>query len=237
MHFYRSINCIKAITFDLDDTLYDNSTIVDKAEEEVIKNLQQYEPLQYLTLDLYYQEKKLVLAVNPEIYHDVIDWRVETIKSLLNKTNIPLNEYSKIIDEAIDCFNFWRHKMVVPKSTHILLTKLANKYPLGVITNGNVDINRISLGDYFKFSLRGGPDGRSKPFPEIFALAAQKLAIPNNYILHVGDNLETDVNGAINNGFLACWINIFGKDIYHLSDARCLPHIEITQLPELDNLL
>ena len=97
MHFYRSINCIKAITFDLDDTLYDNSMIVDKAEEEVIKNLQQYEPLHYLTLDLYYQEKKLVLTINPQIYHDVIDWRVETIKSLLNKTNISLSDRKSVV--------------------------------------------------------------------------------------------------------------------------------------------
>ncbi|MCX8660778.1 HAD-IA family hydrolase [Gilliamella sp. B2772] len=105
------------------------------------------------------------------------------------------------------------------------------------MTNGNVDVNKIGLGDYFQFSLRGGPDGRSKPFPEIFDLAAKKLSIPNKYILHVGDNLETDVNGAINNDYLSCWINIFEQDIYHLTDARCLPHIEISRLIELDNLL
>lgn len=237
MHFYRSIDCIKAITFDLDDTLYDNSMIVDKAEEEMIKNLQKYEQFQNLTLDLYFQEKSLVLSINPEVYHDVIVWRIDTIKSLLSRTNIPVSQHSQIIDDAVDCFNVWRHKMVVPQSTHTLLTKLAKKYPLAVITNGNVDVNKIGLGDYFQFSLRGGPDGRSKPFPEIFDLAAKKLSIPNKYILHVGDNLETDVNGAINNGYLSCWINIFEQDIYHLTDARCLPNIEISRLIELDNLL
>ena len=35
MHIYRSMNTIKAITFDLDDTLYDNSDIVEKSEEEI----------------------------------------------------------------------------------------------------------------------------------------------------------------------------------------------------------
>ena len=121
--------------------------------------------------------------------------------------------------------------------SHALLTKLATKVPLAVITNGNVDVNKIGLSDYFQFSLRGGADGRSKPFPEIFNLAINKLAVPAGNILHVGDNLLTDVNGAINNGLLACWINIFNQDIFHLSDARCLPHIEISQLSELENLL
>jgi FMN hydrolase / 5-amino-6-(5-phospho-D-ribitylamino)uracil phosphatase len=237
MHFYRSINCIKAITFDLDDTLYDNSMIVDKAEEEMMKSLQQYEPLQDLTLALFYQEKQAKLAINPEIYHDVVVWRIATIKSLLSKTNIPVSQHTKIIDNAVNCFDTWRHKIDVPQSTHILLAKLAKKYSLGVITNGNVDINRIGLGSYFQFSLRGGPDGRSKPFPEIFDLAGRKLAIPHKNILHVGDNLETDVNGAVNSGYLACWINTFAQDIYHLTDAKRLPHVEITRLPELENLL
>ena len=58
---------------------------------------------------------------------------------------------------------------------------------MGVITHGNVEIAKIGLGDYFQFSLRGGPDGRSKPFPEIFELASQKLNVPAHHILHVGD--------------------------------------------------
>lgn len=237
MHIYRSMNTIKAITFDLDDTLYDNSDIVEKSEEEIVKYLQRYEGLQHLTVSALHLEKKAVLAANPEIYHDVVVWRIETIKSLLNKAKIPSEKWSNIIDETMDTFNFWRHKMHVPPSTHALLTKLASKVPLAVITNGNVEVDKIGLSDYFQFSLRGGADGRSKPFPEIFNLAISKLGVPAGNILHVGDNLLTDVNGAINNGLLACWINIFNQDILHLADARCLPHIEISQLPELDNLL
>lgn len=237
MHFYRSINPIKAITFDLDDTLYDNSLIVEKAEDELIKALQHYDPLRNITKADYFTAKNTVFESNPDIYHDVIVWRIETIKSILTNAKLPTSKITDIIDETLAIFNFWRHKMQIPPATHNLLTKLAAKYPLAVITNGNVEVAKIGLDDYFQFSLRGGANGRSKPFPEIFELAAQKLAIPTYQILHVGDNLYTDVNGAINSSLLACWINIWGQDIYHLSDARILPHIEITQLSELDNLL
>lgn len=237
MHIYRSINKIKAITFDLDDTLYDNSDIVEKSEEEIVKYLQRYEGLHHLTVSELHLEKKTVQAAQREIYHDVVAWRMETIKSLLNKAKISPENMVNIINETMDMFNFWRHKMHVSPSTHTLLTKLATIVPLAVITNGNVDIDKIGLRDYFQFSLRGGADGRSKPFPEIFELAVNKLAVPAGNILHVGDNLITDVNGAINNGLLACWINIMNQDIFHLADARCLPHIEISQLLELENLL
>ncbi|OCG67185.1 hypothetical protein A9G41_10995 [Gilliamella sp. Nev5-1] len=237
MHFYRSITTIKALTFDLDDTLYDNSMIVEKAEDEMINTLKCYEQLHTLTLSEYFTEKYAVLADNPEIYHDVNVWRAQTIKSLLSKTNIPKSKFTDVIDQSVACFNFWRHKMKVPESTHLLLTQLAANYPLAVITNGNVDINQIDLGDYFQFSLRGGECTRSKPFPEIFNLAAHKLAIPSHHILHVGDNLLTDVAGAIDSGFLACFINIYNRDILQLEEARCLPHMEITQLSELENLL
>ncbi|OCL21500.1 5-amino-6-(5-phospho-D-ribitylamino)uracil phosphatase YigB [Gilliamella sp. wkB171] len=237
MHFYRSINSIKAITFDLDDTLYDNSTIVEKSEQEMIKTLHICPQLQDVTLADFHFEKNAVLLANPKIYHDVIIWRIETIKSLCIKAKIATDKIAQIVDDAMTTFNFWRHTMHVPQSTHTLLALLATKFPLAVITNGNVDINKIGLGNYFQFSLRGGANGRSKPFPEIFNLAADKLALPVGNILHVGDNLMTDVNGAINNGFLGCWLNIFDQDILQLPDARCLPHIEITQLPELENLI
>ncbi|MCX8649166.1 hypothetical protein J3U21_02305 [Gilliamella sp. B2776] len=58
MHIYRSINKIKAITFDLDDTLYDNSDIVEKSEEEIVKYLQRYEGLHHLTVSELHLEKK-----------------------------------------------------------------------------------------------------------------------------------------------------------------------------------
>lgn len=237
MHFYRSMSAIKAITFDLDDTLYDNATIVENAESKLIDALNQLGKLGNLTLTEYYAVKSVVLNHHPEIYHDVIAWRSETIKYILQKAPRSKHQIQQIIDESMSLFTDWRHAMTVPQSSYDLLIYLANKYPLAVITNGNVDINRIGLKDYFQFSLRGGADGRSKPFPEVFQLAVQKLSVDANHILHIGDSLSADVNGAIKSGLQSCWINIDNQDIKHLSDAKCLPHFEISQLPELYNLL
>lgn len=43
------------------------------------------------------------------------------------------------------------------------------------ITNGNAQPELFGLSDYFRFVLRAGPDGRSKPFADMYHLAAERL--------------------------------------------------------------
>ncbi|WP_348251011.1 HAD-IA family hydrolase, partial [Salmonella enterica] len=73
-------------------------------------------------------------------------------------------------------------------------------WPLVAMTNGNAQPQRFGLGDYFKFVLRAGRDGRPKPFSDMYFLAAEKLHVPFGEILHVGDDLPTDGAGAIRCG-------------------------------------
>lgn len=238
MHFYRSLSPIKALTFDLDDTLYDNGPFLTKAVEQMMAVITQIDGLQNVELKEYNQVKQDVLIAQPQIYHDVLVWRMEAIRALLRLKGIKDKAIiEKIIEDAMNSFIFWRNKVVVPQASLDTLAILAKKYPLAVITNGNADINKIGLSDYFQFYLRGGEDGLSKPFTDMFITAAKQLNLPAEQILHVGDNLTADVQGAINSGMQACWINIPQINIYQQSDARVLPHVEINQLSELKNLL
>ncbi len=134
-------------------------------------------------------------------------------------------------------FAEWRSRIDVPQTTHDALVKLAEKWPLVAITNGNAQPELFGLGDYFKFVLRAGPDGRSKPFSDMYHLAAEKLNLPLGEILHVGDDLTTDVAGAIRSGMQACWIKPEGADLMTTRDSRLLPHIEISQLASLTSLI
>jgi len=238
MHFYRSFNPIKALTFDLDDTLYDNTPFMAKAEAALMDVLQQYEPLQHIQLSDFNRVKQHVLIDEPDIYHDVLIWRAAAIRRFLMLNGITDNhKLEQITDLAMDEFVVWRNKITVPSESLNTLNALAQKFPLAVITNGNADIAKIGLEQYFQFSLRGGADGLSKPYHDMFTLASDRLNIPLNHILHVGDNLYADVQGAINSGMQACWINEFDIDLYQQRLARVVPHIEITQLSELNNLL
>lgn len=238
MHFYRALNSIQALTFDLDDTLYDNSPFMIKAVDEMMITITQVDGLQDLQLNEFNKIKHDVLIEQPDIYHDVIAWRIATIQTLLRLKGIKdQSQLNQITDDSMNSFIFWRNKVVVPQDSYDILAALAEKYPLAVITNGNADIDKIGLQDYFQFSLRGGADGLSKPFADMFTLAAKQLNLAAKNILHVGDNLITDVQGAINSGMQACWINIADIDIYQQAEASVLPHVEIKQLSELKNLL
>lgn len=44
MYFYRPLGRIEAITFDLDDTLYDNYEVIRRTEQESLRFLQNYHP-------------------------------------------------------------------------------------------------------------------------------------------------------------------------------------------------
>lgn len=238
MYFYRSLNPIKALTFDLDDTLYDNSPFMAKAETVLMDVLKQHESLQNIQLVDFNRVKRNVLIDEPDIYHDVLIWRVAAIRRFLMLNGITDNgTLEQITDQAMDEFVIWRNKITVPIETLNTLNTLAQKFPLAVITNGNADIAKIGLEQYFQFSLRGGADGLSKPYHDMFTLASHRLNMPLNHILHIGDNLYADVQGAINSGMQACWINESGTDLYQQRLARVVPHIEITQLSELNNLL
>ena len=134
-------------------------------------------------------------------------------------------------------FAKWRSRIDVPQQTHDTLKQLAKKWPLVAITNGNAQPELFGLGDYFEFVLRAGPHGRSKPFSDMYFLAAEKLNVPIGEILHVGDDLTTDVGGAIRSGMQACWIRPENGDLMQTWDSRLLPHLEISRLASLTSLI
>lgn len=74
-------------------------------------------------------------------------------------------------------FSYWRSQIVVPDVTHQILSTLAEKFPLAVITNGNADPYACGLGDYFQFVLKAGPDGRAKPFSDMYYLVPRRNLI------------------------------------------------------------
>lgn len=71
----------------------------------------------------------------------------------------------------------------------------------------------------------------------MYFLAAEKLNVPIGEILHVGDDLTTDVGGAIRSGMLACWIRPENGDLMQTWDSRLLPHLEISRLASLTSLI
>jgi putative hydrolase of the HAD superfamily len=235
MKFYKSLRPFKAISFDLDDTLYDNHPIIKKAENDFLLYLTtSYPELEALTAHKWKRYKNLLLIANPELINDVTLWRKEIIKRVMVVYGIAEVNAIKYAEVALQHFLVLRSNFTVPAESIKLLEDLASHYPVVAITNGNVDIDQIGLADKFQFVLKAGNGFNSKPDVALFEQAAKQLNIQVKDLLHVGDHLMTDVYGAQNNNAQAVWFNPYNA---RLDGAKLLPTIEITDLKHLLKLI
>ncbi len=235
MKFYRLLKPFKAISFDLDDTLYDNHPIIKKAEDDFLVYLNQsYPELSELDARQWGLYKNHLVREFPELVEDVSLWRLEILKRIMTIYGIP--EYKAIEQAQVAFAEFLRLRSYfsVPVESSTLLENLAKHYPVIAITNGNVDEKQIGLHDKFEFILKAGGPFRAKPKADLFIEAADRLKIRVGDILHIGDHLISDIFGAQNCGAQAVWLN---ENNQSLNDARLLPSVEITQLDQLYSLI
>lgn len=238
MHFYRPLGPLRALTFDLDDTLYDNRPVIQRTEQQATAFLQAYHPaLASIQRQDLQQWRQRLRQREPEIYHDVTQWRWRSIEMAMLHAGLDAGAARRGADAAMADFAHWRSAIDVPRDTHLTLGALGQRWPLVAITNGNADPHACGLGDYFTLILRAGPDGRAKPYHDMFARAAEQLGLAPQQILHVGDDLTADVTGALRYGMQACWINDRGSNFRQAAGARLLPHLEISRLASLTALL
>ncbi|WP_434997305.1 5-amino-6-(5-phospho-D-ribitylamino)uracil phosphatase YigB [Vibrio scophthalmi] len=234
MIFYRSLKPIKAMSFDLDDTLYDNRPVIAKMNQQVNQWFHLHHPISATRSESWWLELKLALAQQDDwLYSDLTQWRHRTAVQGLVMLGYSIVQAEQAADELLDITLAHRSDFSVPQATHQVMAQLAEKRPLVAITNGNVDLDRIGLSDYFSLVLKGGRDGYAKPHADMFVKAQQYLAIEARRILHVGDHLNTDVAGAKRNGFQACWYNDQGVSLTQARHASLLPDIEIHRLDAL----
>ena len=238
MLVYRNLLPIKAMTFDLDDTLYDNRPVIRHLDEKITLWLRENHPVtsQY-DAKQWYQLKMALLEQNDDLRHDVSLWRFTQIKQGLIDLGYSVCAAESAANDAMVEVNYLRNLVDVPQETHRVLSLLSKKIPLIAITNGNVNAEKIGLKPYFEQVFCAGPDGRSKPDADLFNKAALYFDLPPCSILHVGDHPITDVFGAINNGFQACWFNDRGITAMQSKRLHTLPHVEIHHLGQLINLL
>ena len=143
---------------------------------------------------------------------------------------------SALEQAAQDCFNCFYHARSdfrLDDKIHEVMSALAKKVPLIAITNGNVDTQKTGLTEYFEAVLHASVVRPSKPAPDMFHEAADMLSLPPKAILHVGDNLEKDVMGAIKAGMQSAWIAANREMNLSREAVTLLPHVELSALDDL----
>lgn len=234
MQFYRPLNAIKALSFDLDDTLYDNRPVIQRMEAELTTWLHEhYAETKTLPTSWWQAHKQQIAQREPELCHDVTLWRFRYMEQGFIALGYSASQARCAAQATVEESLRLRSDFHVPQETHRVLQALAQRLPLIAITNGNVDVERIGLAPYFQQVLQAGKQGRAKPYPDLFALASQALGVDAASMLHVGDHPVTDVLGALNHGCMACWFNDQHHDVLAHHQARLLPHLTIERLDQL----
>src|SRR6516225_10150213 len=114
-----------------------------------------------------------------------------------------------------------------------LLDSIAGRYVLGLISNGNGYPERCGLQGRFAFVILAQNVRVEKPDPAIFQQACREACCSPEQLMHIGDSLAADVEGARRAGAVSVWLN---RDrIPNHTDIR--PDHEIHSLIELEDFL
>ncbi|MFW2381177.1 MAG: YjjG family noncanonical pyrimidine nucleotidase [Acidimicrobiales bacterium] len=98
-----------------------------------------------------------------------------------------------------------------------VLEGLAARASLAMVTNGlsevqRTRIDRLEIEQYFDAIVISAEVGFTKPGPEIFDVAFERLGHPaKTAAVMIGDSLTSDIRGGANYGLATCWYNPTGK--------------------------
>ncbi|GAB2476791.1 HAD family hydrolase [Comamonas humi] len=212
------ISRIRAISFDLDDTLWPVLPTLARAEAAQHAFLQQHAPATAAWLQDPDNARRLRERLRVDLahrLHDMTHFRQQFIARALEQTGGD----AALMPPAFEAFHAGRNQVDMFDEVHDCLAWLQARYPLVAISNGNARLDRVGLDGYFSAGISAHLAGMAKPDARIFEMAAQQLELPLSAFLHVGDDAALDVEGALAAGMQAAWVQRRELD-YHRQPAE-----------------
>ena len=201
-----NIQNIRALSFDLDDTLWPIGPTLIKAEAALVAWFSAHTPK---ALPLY-QDRALIAELRSDLMlrfkdrlHDLSAIRRELIREVLTLAGEP----TVGTEHAFEVFFQARQSVQMYPDVMPALETLRQRFQLVALSNGNADVEQVGLGAYFSHAISAQEVGFSKPDPRIFQHTLQCLNLSPEQVLHIGDDAHTDVHGARGVEMPCVWIN------------------------------
>ena len=227
-----NLSSIKAITLDLDDTLWPIWPTIERAEKRLHAWLAEHAPATAVLLSDPHVRRE-VRATTEILWahkaHDLNTMRRESIRLALERAG----EAPALAEPAFEVFFAARMDVNLFDDARPALQWLAERYPVVAVSNGTANVHTIGIGEFFVASVNAQDVGVGKPDVRIFQAAADRLGLQPQHILHVGDDANLDVLGALNAGMQTAWVNRAD----HLWSQPQHPHISVTTMLELCDAL
>ena len=220
---------IKALLFDLDDTLWPIVPVIQRAEIMLYDWLALHAPgvVQQFTIDSLRARRGVLMAAEPRYQIDL--WSLR--HTVLTEAFIAAGEDALKVDQAMAVFSRARNEVTPFEDVLPALLRLKDRVALGSISNGFADLEAIGLAHHFQVSIAAHRMGSAKPDAAIFHAACEALAVAPSEAVYVGDDPLLDVEGAQKAGLRAVWINRFNRTVpEHIRpDAACTTLDELEQ--------
>lgn len=232
------------LIFDLDDTLTDDFENCREAFKIMIASRnEEYREENYLRfkdIDNKTWEARAAGKL-PTPYEDDDEKKKEWIRAsriikYYGEENITYEEAVKLNDIYIEGM---KEKVVSrPNVVEVIKYLYDKKYRIIIATNGPLvplreKLIKIGIIQFVDFMFSSEEAGQMKPHIRFYEkLFERAKIIPSKEILFIGDNLETDIKGGLEQGLSTCWCNYNNE----INNKYQITH-EITKLKDLLDIL
>lgn len=222
---------IKAIVFDMDDTLYPESAYV-------LSGFRQVANWAETTLDIPAEEG---YAAFKRLFDEGV--RGKTFNEWLQH----FDRFDKaLIPAMVDVYRAHDPEISPFPSIPTLLARLHGRYKIGLVSDGYLEVQQrkfaaLGLQEYFDAVVFSDQFGRDnwKPSSVPFVAVLEQLASNASETVYVADNVRKDFLGARRVGMYTVWLREKGG-IYYDSpppSPEYAPHVTIASLDQLESSL
>ncbi|XP_056291599.1 N-acylneuraminate-9-phosphatase [Pseudoliparis swirei] len=233
---------VKAILFDLDNTLIETSRAGRSAitkTRELLKAALALDDGTISSVCDQFQQKLHQETFDPSAGRSIDEVRVghweESIQEAVGGASPPAL--------AARCYYLWKTSRLealgLSAAVRDLLKRLrGGGYKLLLLTNGEPQTQRekveaVGCEEFFDAIVIGGEHAEQKPFGSIFALCFERLQVEARHCVMVGDSLDTDIQGGVNANVRATvWIGDGARP-----DGSVAPDYTIATVLELPHVL
>lgn len=196
---------IRAICFDLDNTLWDVWPVIRRAEQAMYDYLAERYPkiVAAHTVETMREARERTAALYPQMKHDFTFLRLQALRDHARDFGYA----ETMAEEAFEVFLRARNEVELYEEVLPALELLKKRYRLFTASNGNADLDKIGLARFFERSIAAREVGALKPDPIIFRKVVESTDLALEEVVYVGDDPHLDVEGARQAGMQAIWIN------------------------------
>ncbi len=200
-----------AISFDLDDTLWPIEPVIEKAEIQLWEWLHRHYPKITARHDVLSLRRHRVeiAAAFPELIHSVSGLRLQALRNLMTEFDYAADQRqaTELAEPGWQLFYAARHQIDWFSDAQPALRRLKAHYPIAAATNGNADLAKLGVADWFSARISANDVGHAKPDAPLWDALCDALNLAPEQILHIGDHPEQDILGAMRHGLPAIWLN------------------------------